>query len=111
MNEVRTGTLILSYIVRFLGIFLVLFSLMAVYLGFTALTSISQNGTVGYSVVLTGSKDAVLVTNVEKDLPAYNAGIQPGDTIVKVNGKNITEDIFNTEIIGGKTTGTKENIT
>ena len=36
-----------------------------------------------------GTQYAVLVTSVQLDSPAYNAGMQPGDIILEVNGRKI----------------------
>lgn len=43
-----------------------------------------------FAILLTfGTQYAVLVTSVKIDSPAYNAGIQPGDIILEVNGHRI----------------------
>ena len=43
-----------------------------------------------FATLLTfGTQYAVLVTSVKIDSPAYNAGIQPGDVILEVNGHKV----------------------
>jgi serine phosphatase RsbU (regulator of sigma subunit) len=111
MKDITTGTLILSYLARFLGLFLILFSLMAAYLGFSTLSSISRDGTLGFNLGITSDTKAILITSIEQDLPAYDAGLRAGDTLTKFNGKPVTQELFNNEVARGKNAGEKTTVT
>ena len=47
MQDISTPKLIISYFVRFLGIFLVIFSLIAASQGFISVININRDGTTG----------------------------------------------------------------
>src|SRR5512140_2936190 len=111
MNDIPTKTLILSYLVRFLGVFLILFSLMAAYLGYTSLVTINQNGTLGGTWGLSSDSKSIYVTNVEKDMPAYLAGIQSGDTVVKVGGKPVTAEVYQNSLVQDSRVGDTITVT
>lgn len=111
MDEVSFKTLIISYLVRFLGIFLIIFGLMALYLGFSTITNIGKTGTLGGSLNLLPDLKAATVLSIEKDGPAFIAGIQEGDTITKVDGNAITVEYFNNELSEGKKVGEKTTVT
>ena len=111
MNDVSFKTLLLSYFVRFLGIFLILFGLMAVYLGFSTVTNVGRTGTLGCTLNMTADLKAMYVTSIEKETPAFFAGLQAQDTIIKVDGIVITPDYFNNQISEGKKVGEKTTLT
>lgn len=87
MHDISTPKLIVSYFTRFLGIFLVIFSLMAAIQGFVAVININKQGSTGVRFGNQSPKeDYLVVSSISENYPAYNSGIQAGDTIIKING-------------------------
>src|SRR5258706_12724825 len=111
MSDVTFKTLVISYLVRFLGIFLVIFGLMAVYLGFSTITNVGHTGTLGCSLNLSADTKSVYIVSIEKEGPAFDAGLQAGDTITKVDGIAVTPEYFNKELSEGKKIGEKTTLT
>lgn len=56
-------------------------------------------------------RKGALVLNIFKDSPADEAGIMPGDYIIRVDGTDISDANHLTRIIGNLSPGTKKNIT
>lgn len=105
MQDIPTIKLIISYFVRFLGIFLVIFSLFAASQGFISVVNINRDGTTGVRFVNESEDfDYLIVTMLSENSPAYNSGIQVGDTIISINGvtvkdkENLRKEISNREI-------------
>ncbi len=111
MKDTPTGILILSFFSKFLGVFLIIFSLMAAILGGNALTTVSKDGTIGLSVSNASDNKSVIVTATEKGLPVDIAGIQMGDSIVKYNGAAITSDVITNQVMGSQVAGEKITLT
>jgi serine phosphatase RsbU (regulator of sigma subunit) len=104
MQRVSTARLIISYLTRFLGIFLVIFSLLAAAKGGIALIKINKDGTSGIRTNADENKDYLIITRISENYPAYNSGLQPGDTIIKINNvpiadkEKLSSELSNNEI-------------
>lgn len=104
MQRVSTARLIISYLTRFLGIFLVIFSLLAAAKGGIALIKINKDGTSGIRTNADENKDYLIITRISENYPAYNSGLQPGDTILKINNvpiadkEKLSSELSNNEI-------------
>lgn len=90
MKQVSTSKLIISYLTRFLGIFLVIFSLLAAAKGGIALIKINKDGSSGIRTSADANKDYLVITRISENYPAYDSGLQPGDTIIKINSVPIS---------------------
>ncbi len=112
MNDVSTARLIVSYLTRFLGLFLIIFALMAAVQGFMSVININKDGSTGIRYINETEKfDYLLITTVSEDYAAYNSGLQPGDTLIKIDGKPVTDKSairsdMNRKAIGEKITYT-----
>jgi len=92
MKEISTAKLIISYTTRLLGVFLVIFSLLAAAQGFISILNMNKDGSTGIRIInTTENLDYFVVTSVSEDYPGYLSGIQPGDTIIKFNGIPISD--------------------
>lgn len=92
MNDVSTPKLIISYLTRFLGLFLIIFALMAAIQGFISVININKDGSTGVRYINETEKfDYLLITTISDDYAASSSGIQPGDTLIKVNGKPVSD--------------------
>ncbi|MBZ0201713.1 MAG: SpoIIE family protein phosphatase [Ignavibacteria bacterium] len=92
MQQVKTSKLVVSYFVRFLGVFLVLFALMAAIQGFTAVLNINRDGSTGIKYQNeTENPDYFLITRVSESYPSLNSGIQPGDTLIRIDGIPVSD--------------------
>ncbi|HAX47851.1 MAG TPA: hypothetical protein DCX92_02585, partial [Bacteroidetes bacterium] len=75
MNDVSTPKLIISYFTRFLGIFLIIFALMAAVQGFISVININKDGSTGIRYINETEKfDYLLITTISEDYPAYSSG-------------------------------------
>lgn len=112
MNRVSTSRLIISYLTRLLGAFLVIFGLMASIQGLAALLNINKDGSTGVRYINETEKfDYLLISTISENYPAYNSGLQPGDTLIKINGSPVTDlnairEDLNRKEIGEKVTYT-----
>ncbi len=86
MSEISTTRLIVSYLTRFLGIFLVIFSLLAAVKGIIAVVNINKDGSTGVRTNTEENNDYYIITSISENYPAYTSGMQIGDTLTKVNG-------------------------
>lgn len=115
MNDVSTPKLIVSYLTRFLGLFLIIFVLMAVTQGFISVININKDGSTGVRYINETEKfDYLLITTISDGYPASSSGIQPGDTLIKINGKPVSDlaairSELNRKEIGEKVTYTIRN--
>lgn len=92
MQPISTSKLVVSYLTRFLGIFLVAFSLMAAIQGLISVFNINKDGSTGIRYVNETEKfDYLIVTTVSEYYPSYTSGIQPGDTLVMIDGKTVSD--------------------
>jgi serine phosphatase RsbU (regulator of sigma subunit) len=100
MNDVSTLKLIISYLTRFLGAFLIIFSIMAAIQGFISLININKEGSTGIRYNNDNEKsNYLIISTVSENYPSYTSGIQPGDTLIRINGKPITAlDSIRTEL-------------
>ncbi len=112
MNRVSTSRLMISYLTRLLGAFLVIFGLMASIQGLAALLNINKDGSTGVRYINETEKfDYLLISTISENYPAYNSGLQPGDTLIKINGSPVTDlnairEDLNRKEIGEKVTYT-----
>ena len=91
MKEHTTSKTIVSYFVRALGIFLIIFTAMAAILGFGTALKISQEGSTGIRYSNPEFSQNSIVIYAAEDMPGYTAGIRDGDTIVKINNVSVKE--------------------
>lgn len=91
MPSISTSKLIISYFTRFLGIFLVIFSLLAAVKGVIAVVNINKDGSTGVRTNTEESPDYYIITNISEHYPAYTSGLQTGDTLIRVNGIPVSE--------------------
>src|SRR5690349_22498659 len=91
MPSISTSRLIISYFTRFLGIFLVIFSLLAAIKGIIAVMNINKDGSTGVRTNTEESSDYYIITNISENYPAYTSGLQTGDTLIRVNGIPVSE--------------------
>lgn len=91
MKEHTVSKTIVSYFVRALGIFLIIFTAMAAILGFGTALKISQEGSTGIRYSNPEFSDYAIVISSSEDMPGYAAGIMDGDTITKINNIPIKE--------------------
>ena len=98
-----------SYSVRTIGVFLIVFTMLAFGESINYIIASVNHGTLGYDEDLSNDSTAV-VTSVSKGSSAYNAGLAAGDTIVKVNGSNFNRTEYQ-RLFGLPTLGKKVNIT
>lgn len=89
MRSHSTLKTIISYFVRALGIFLIIFTAMAAILGFGTALMVSKEGTTGIKYSNPETKDHVIITHADEEMPGYAAGIRKGDTLVKINGQPV----------------------
>ena len=100
-----------SYSVRTIGVFLIIFTLLAFVENISYVIASVNHGTLGYEEDWNNSADSsAVVINVEKGSSAYNAGMLAGDTIVKVNGSKFNRAEYQ-KLLGLPTLGKKMNIT
>lgn len=98
---------IFSFIVRFIGIFLILFTLLAFTDAVINLLASKNFGTIGADSDWAKDSDSLLiVTGVQKDSPPSKAGIQKGDTLIKINGQFINKSTYQ-KILGEPRIGEK----
>lgn len=91
MPEITTTRLIISYLTRFLGIFLVIFSLLAAVKGMVGLVNLNKDGSTGVRTNPEENKDYYIITTISENYPAYTSGLQVGDTLIKINGVPVSE--------------------
>ncbi len=92
MQEISTPKLIISFFTRFLGVFLFLFSILAAIQGFISVININRDGSTGIRYINESEQfDYLIVSAISENYPAYESGIQPGDTLIKINGIPVTD--------------------
>lgn len=108
MNTVSTPKLIISYFTRFLGVFLIIFALMAAVQGFISVININKDGSTGLRFINETEKfNYLIISSVSENYPAYTSGIQPGDTLIKVNGIKASDYDLIKKDLGRKEVGQK----
>lgn len=105
MNDIPTVKIIISYFTRLLGILLLFFAVLAAIQGFISVININKDGSTGVRYVNeTEQFNYLIITSISENYPSYNSGLQIGDTLIKINGKpvsdlsTIREDINRKEI-------------
>lgn len=105
MQDISTPKLIVSYFVRFLGVFLVIFSIIAASQGFISVININRDGTTGVRFINESEDfDYLIITTLSDNTPAFSSGLQVGDTIIAINGvtvkdkENLRKEISSREI-------------
>lgn len=91
MPEITTTRLIISYLTRFLGIFLVIFSLLAAVKGMIGLVNLNTDGSTGVRTNPEENKDYYIITTISENYPAYTSGLHVGDTLIRINGVPVSE--------------------
>ena len=100
-----------SYSVRAIGIFLIIFTLLAFGESISYIIASVNHGTLGYEEDWGSDADtSAVIVNVIKGSSAYNAGIMSGDTIVKVNGSSFNREEYQ-KLLGLPELGRKVSIT
>ena len=89
MHNHSTLKIIVSFFVRSLGLFLILFTIMATILGFGTALKVGNEGSAGVRFSNPDELDHICVIYVDKDKPGYRAGITVGDTLIKINGQPV----------------------
>jgi sigma-B regulation protein RsbU (phosphoserine phosphatase) len=104
---------IISYFVRALGVFLILFTVLAVTDASYHLSLTVTQGTAGYETQWASDNDSILIiSSVQKDYPAYTAGIRENDTIIKINDTRVVRnEIDVNKIVGIPEIGKKVKLT
>src|SRR4030095_8875224 len=91
MQEHSTIKTIVSYFVRSLGIFLIIFTAMAAVLGFGTAIVVGKEGTSGLRFDNSNPRDVITVLHADESMPGYERGIREGDTLTKVNDISASE--------------------
>ncbi len=100
-----------SYSTRAIGIFLILFTILAFGESMTYIIASVNHGSLGYDEDWGKDLDTcAVIVNISKGSSAYNSGLIEGDTVVKVNGNKFTHATYNKEL-GLPDLGRKVNIT
>ncbi len=76
-----------SSLVKLVGIFLLIYSIMTIVQGFYGLRVSFRHGQFGFRYEMLKDLPAMIVTGIEAGYPAQQAGLKPGDRILKVNGQ------------------------
>jgi phosphoserine phosphatase RsbU/P len=111
MREHTISKTIVSYFVRVLGIFLILFTAMAAILGFGTALRISQEGSTGVKYSNPEFSPVCTIISSSKDMPGYAAGIREGDTLTKINNIPVKEYSRNLKELDKRLIGTKVTFT
>jgi sigma-B regulation protein RsbU (phosphoserine phosphatase) len=66
--------------------------MMAVVQSFISILEMNKDGSTGIRYINETEKfNYLLIATVSENYPAYNSGIQPGDTLIKINGTPVTD--------------------
>jgi sigma-B regulation protein RsbU (phosphoserine phosphatase) len=101
---------IIHYGIRFIGLFLLFFSFMALIHSFFCLRVYIKSGSIGINHELGENGTALIITSVTKESAAAKAGLKVGDTIVQINGNKLNRhnygrlEIWGEPIAGSKIT-------
>jgi sigma-B regulation protein RsbU (phosphoserine phosphatase) len=115
MKEIPLYKKIISYLTRFLGVFLILFSLLALTNAFILILSVNKDSSSGIRFQnMPEAKDYFIVETINENYPAVLSGISPGDTVVMINGISVKErdsvrNILNKTASGNTVTYTVRN--
>ena len=74
-------------LVKLIGVFLLVFSIISIIQGVYGLRVSFQEGRLGFNYNVIKEENAFLVTGVVKGFPAEKAGLKAGDKILKTNGE------------------------
>ena len=78
-----------SSLVKLIGIFLLLYSIVTIAQGFYGLPVSFRQGQFGFKYEVLKDPAAMLITGIVEGFPADRAGLKPGDRIIKVNGQSL----------------------
>ena len=78
-----------SSLVKLIGIFLLLYSIVTIAQGFYGLPVSFRQGQFGFRYDMLKDRAAMLITGIVEGFPADRAGLKPGDRILKVNGQSL----------------------
>ena len=78
-----------SSLVKLIGIFLLIYSIATIIQGFYGLRVSFRQGQFGFRYEMLKDLPAMIVTRTEAGYPAQQAGLKPGDRIIKVNGQSL----------------------
>lgn len=85
-----------SSLVKLIGIFLLIYSIITIVQGFYGLPVSFRQGQFGFRFEMLKDPPAMLITGIVKGFPAQRAGLKPGDRILKVNGKSLDPENMST---------------
>lgn len=78
-----------SSVVKLIGIFLLIYSIITIVQGFYGLRVSFRQGQFGFRYDMLKDPAAMLITGIVEGFPAQRAGLKPGDRILQVNGQSI----------------------
>lgn len=78
-----------SNLVKLIGIFLLIYSIITIVQGFYGLRVSFRQGQFGFRYMMLNGRSAMLITGIVEGFPAYRAGLKPGDRILQVNGQSL----------------------
>ena len=100
-----------SYAVKIIGLFLIIFTIMAFGESVSYIIVTGEHGTLGFEDEwIRGIDTCRVVINVNTGSPAYKSGISTGDTIVRINNSKFDRDSYQ-QLMGLPLIGRKANIT
>ncbi|MCK4836668.1 MAG: SpoIIE family protein phosphatase [Candidatus Aminicenantes bacterium] len=88
--------------IRFIGLFLLFFSFMALIHSFFCLRVYIKSGSIGINHEWGENGTALIITSVTKESPASKAGLKVRDTIVQINGNKLNRHNYDRLKIWGE---------
>jgi membrane-associated protease RseP (regulator of RpoE activity) len=78
-----------SNLVKLIGIFLLIYSIITIVQGFYGLRVSFRQGQFGFRYEMLKDPAAMVITGIVTGFPAHRAGLKPGDRILQVNGQSL----------------------